>query len=130
MKITKLYNEFQMQNTYFKIDLGCLRIQTWGDAGFQLHLYKMKPKAKAAHCVSRHTVHKFSDSWSYWEHSVMLCFARTMCNHAIHARNKSYPCMKNLRNKQIIRRFMTDYIKCRLFCTNDLNNKRKRLHGD
>ena len=37
MKITKLYNEFQMQNTYFKIDLGCLRTQTWGDAGFQLH---------------------------------------------------------------------------------------------
>ena len=24
-------------------------------------LYKMKPKAKAAYCVSRHTVHKISD---------------------------------------------------------------------
>ena len=59
--ITKLYNEFQMQTTYFKIDLGCMRIQSWEDAGFQLHLYKMKPKAKAARCVSRHTVHKFSD---------------------------------------------------------------------
>ena len=34
----KLYNEYQMQNTYFKIDLGCLRIQTWEDAGFQFHL--------------------------------------------------------------------------------------------
>ena len=42
MKITKLYNEFQLQNTYFKIYLGCLRIQTWGDAGFQLHEFCTK----------------------------------------------------------------------------------------
>ena len=46
---------------HIKIDLGCLRLMAWRDAGFQLHLYKMKPKSKAAHCVSRHTVHKFSD---------------------------------------------------------------------
>ena len=66
-----------MQNTYFKIDLGCLRIQTLGDAGFQLHLYKMKQKAKAAHCVSRHTVQRFLDLQSYWEHTCYLqvCYA-------------------------------------------------------